>query len=174
MSGLNRYYRRSHISEKQFRLLIRYFAMDLSASQTAVLSGISRRTTNSIFLKIRVRLFDACQAAPHRLSPARKPRSMKVISARVVCAENADEAPRASTSSSASINAMVLFLPKLCLTCKDKRCEQSFADECRSIRSSIRTAGAATTDLLMSGSTNITASIIQSMSLLPAIHTLTG
>ncbi|MDQ6786035.1 MAG: IS1595 family transposase [Acidobacteriota bacterium] len=63
MSGLNRYYRRSHIAEKRFRLLIRYFAMDLSASQTAVLSGISRRTTNSIFLKIRVRLFNACQMA---------------------------------------------------------------------------------------------------------------
>ena len=63
MSGLNRYYRRSHITEKRFRLLIRYFAMDLSASQTALLSGISRRTTNAIFLKIRVRLFVACQAA---------------------------------------------------------------------------------------------------------------
>lgn len=63
MSGLNRYYRRSHIAEKRFRLLIRYFAMDLSASQTALLSGISRRTTNVIFLKIRLRLFQACQAA---------------------------------------------------------------------------------------------------------------
>jgi len=63
MSGLNRYYRRSHISEKKFRLLLRYFAMDLSASQTALLSGISRRTTNSVFLKIRVRLFAACQSA---------------------------------------------------------------------------------------------------------------
>ena len=63
MSGLNRYYRSSHIAEKKFPLLVRYFAMDLSASQTAVLSGISRRTTNSIFLKIRVRLFAACQAA---------------------------------------------------------------------------------------------------------------
>lgn len=62
MSALNRYYRRSHIREKKFRLLVRYFAMDLSASQTALLSGISRRTVNSIFLKIRVRLFAACQA----------------------------------------------------------------------------------------------------------------
>jgi transposase-like protein len=63
MSGLNRYYRRFHIAEKRFRLLIRYFAMDLSASQTAQLSGISRRTTNSIFLKIRLRLFNVCQVA---------------------------------------------------------------------------------------------------------------
>ena len=63
MSGLNRYCRHSHISEKKFRLLLRYFAMDLSASQTSSLTGISRRTTNSIFLKIRVRLFAACQAA---------------------------------------------------------------------------------------------------------------
>ncbi len=63
MSGLNRYYRRSHISEKKFRLLLRYFAMDFSASQTALLADISRRTANSIFLKIRARLFVACQAA---------------------------------------------------------------------------------------------------------------
>jgi len=63
MSGLNRYYRRSHIAEKRFRLLIRYFAMDLSASQSTLLSGISRRTTNSVFLKIRRRLAIACQSA---------------------------------------------------------------------------------------------------------------
>lgn len=63
MSGLNRYYRRSHISEKNFRLLIRYFVMDLSASQTAVLLGISRRTTNIIFLKIRERLAFVCEQA---------------------------------------------------------------------------------------------------------------
>jgi transposase len=62
MSGLNCYYRRSHIAEKRFRFLVRYFAMDFSASQTALLNGISRRTTNAIFLKIRVRLFAACQA----------------------------------------------------------------------------------------------------------------
>ena len=37
MSELKRYYRHSHITEKQFRLLIRYFAMDLSASQTALI-----------------------------------------------------------------------------------------------------------------------------------------
>lgn len=63
MSGLNRYYQRSNIAEKRFRLLIRYFAMNLSASQTALLSRISRRTVNAIFLKIRLRLFVACQSA---------------------------------------------------------------------------------------------------------------
>ena len=63
MSGLNRYYRRSHIAEKNFRLLIRYFVMDLSASQTAVLTNVSRRTVNSIFLKIRERLAFVCEQA---------------------------------------------------------------------------------------------------------------
>ena len=63
MSGLNRYYRRSHITEKKFRLLVRYFVMDLSASQTAVLVGISRRSTNTIFLKIRERLAFVCEQA---------------------------------------------------------------------------------------------------------------
>lgn len=65
MSGLNRYYRRSHIAEKDFRLLIRYFVMDLSASQTAVLTNISRRTINTIFLKIRERLAFVCEQASH-------------------------------------------------------------------------------------------------------------
>jgi hypothetical protein len=37
--------------------------MDLSASQSALLSGILRRTTNAVFLKIRVLLLAACQAA---------------------------------------------------------------------------------------------------------------
>lgn len=63
MSGLNRYYRRSHIPEKKFRLLLRYFAMDLTASATADLTQISRRTVNSVFLKIRQRLVLVCQSA---------------------------------------------------------------------------------------------------------------
>lgn len=61
MSALNRYYLGSHLSEKKFRQLARCFALDLSASQTSALVCLSRRTVNSIFMKIRIRLLNASQ-----------------------------------------------------------------------------------------------------------------
>ena len=42
----NKYVNRSKISEAKFRELIRYFAVDLDASQIAQLSGVSRDTVN--------------------------------------------------------------------------------------------------------------------------------
>jgi transposase len=57
----NRYYERSRISEYKFRLLIRYFALDLSASDTAELTGLTHKTVNTIFLKIRRRLAEDCE-----------------------------------------------------------------------------------------------------------------
>lgn len=67
MTALNRYYRRSRISEAKFRQLLRHFALDLTASETAQLTGISVRSTNTIFLKLRRRLAATCEAqAPYR------------------------------------------------------------------------------------------------------------
>ena len=63
MQQLNRYYRRSKISERKFRQLVRHFALDLTASKTAQLTGLSRRSVTSIFLKIRERLSEECQRA---------------------------------------------------------------------------------------------------------------
>lgn len=57
----NRYYRRSRISEKQFRQLVRYFAMDFTATDTALLTGISLRSVNSIYLRIRERIALVCE-----------------------------------------------------------------------------------------------------------------
>jgi hypothetical protein len=57
---LNRYYRRSRISEWKFRLLIRYFALDPPASDLAELTGLTHKTVNTIFLKIRRRLAPDC------------------------------------------------------------------------------------------------------------------
>jgi len=56
----NRYYQRSRISEYRFRLLIRYFALDLSASDVAELTGLTHKTVNTIFLKIRRRMVEDC------------------------------------------------------------------------------------------------------------------
>lgn len=61
MKQLNRYYRRSRISEHKFRLIIRYFALDLTANRTAQLTGLTHKTVNQIYLKIRFRLAQDCQ-----------------------------------------------------------------------------------------------------------------
>jgi len=52
----NRYYRRSRLGERKFREVVRCLALDLSASDTARLTGISIRSSNTIFLKIRQRM----------------------------------------------------------------------------------------------------------------------
>lgn len=61
MQRLNRYYRRSRIAEPKFRLLARHFALDLTASDAAQLTGLSHRTTITIFGKIRQRIADECE-----------------------------------------------------------------------------------------------------------------
>ena len=52
----NKYYKRSKISEAKFRQLLRYFAMDFTATQTAELTGISRRSVNSIYALLRLKV----------------------------------------------------------------------------------------------------------------------
>lgn len=61
MTGKNRYYHRSRIAEKAFRWILRYFALDLSASDTARLTGISLRSINTIYIKLRQRLASECE-----------------------------------------------------------------------------------------------------------------
>ena len=63
MQRLNRYYRRSKIRERKFRLLVRHFALDLTASDAAHLTKLSRRSVTSIFLKIRERIAQECERA---------------------------------------------------------------------------------------------------------------
>jgi transposase-like protein len=60
MTGKNRYYRCSKISQAKFRRLLRLFAMDLTASDAAQLSHLSVRSTNDIYQRIRVRLAQDC------------------------------------------------------------------------------------------------------------------
>jgi transposase len=61
MTQKNRYFSRSKISEAKFRQILRYFAMDLTATDCAQLSGISVRSVNSIYLRIRRRLAQYCE-----------------------------------------------------------------------------------------------------------------
>jgi len=53
---LNKYYKRSRISEKKFREIIRYFSADLSAEKISYFTGISRVSVNKILMKLRERI----------------------------------------------------------------------------------------------------------------------
>jgi len=56
----NRYQKFSKISEQKFRSILRYFALDFTASDTARLTSISVRSVNTIFLKLRKRIAQEC------------------------------------------------------------------------------------------------------------------
>jgi transposase len=64
MKRVNKYYRSAKISEAKFRQILRCFDEDLTASSTARLTGVSVRSVNSIFLKLRKRMAELCDAEP--------------------------------------------------------------------------------------------------------------
>lgn len=53
----NKYKNHSHISEKKFREILKYFSLDFTATNTSKITGISRNTINKIFNEIRQHLF---------------------------------------------------------------------------------------------------------------------
>ena len=61
MAGVNRYFRFSKISEAKFRSLLRCFALDMTATQTARMTGISLRSVNQIYLRLREKLAQECE-----------------------------------------------------------------------------------------------------------------
>jgi transposase-like protein len=61
MAQLNRYFNFAKISEAKFRILLRCFALDLSATQTAQMTRLSVRSVNPIFLRLRQRLAQECE-----------------------------------------------------------------------------------------------------------------
>jgi hypothetical protein len=58
---LNRYYRRSKISERKFRRVVRHFGLDFTASDVATLTGLTRKSVTSIFLRVRERIAEECE-----------------------------------------------------------------------------------------------------------------
>ncbi len=52
----NRYKKGTHISERKFREIIKYFSLDMTATDTSTITGISRVTVNRIFDEIRLRI----------------------------------------------------------------------------------------------------------------------
>jgi transposase-like protein len=63
MQQLNRYYRRSKISERKMRQIIKYFSLDLTASKTAEIVALTRPSVSRIFVKIRTRIAEEAERA---------------------------------------------------------------------------------------------------------------
>ena len=57
----NCYYKRSKLTAARFRQILRLFALDLTASDAARLSGVSVRSVNDIYLRLRDRLARECE-----------------------------------------------------------------------------------------------------------------
>jgi len=58
---VNKYKKRSRISESQFRQIVKLFALDIEATKIAKLTGLSRKTINTVLYKMRVRMAEYCQ-----------------------------------------------------------------------------------------------------------------
>ncbi len=58
---INKYKKRSRISEAKIRQIIKLFSLDIEATKIAKLTGVSRKTINKILRQIRERIADYCQ-----------------------------------------------------------------------------------------------------------------
>ena len=56
----NRYFNRSKLSEAKFRQIVKHFALDLTATECSALSGVSVRSVNNIYLRMRERMAVWC------------------------------------------------------------------------------------------------------------------
>ena len=109
MQPVNRYYKSAKISEAKFRYLLRLFALDLTASDTARLTGLSIRSVNTIYLRLRRRL----QANAMCQSTWRAPSSWtNVTSVRDGCGGSRAGEQGAKRWSSACSNGAVRCIPK--------------------------------------------------------------
>ena len=61
MTGKNKYFIRSRISEAKFREIIKLFSADLTAQQITLFSGVSRNSVNKILKSIRIRIAEVCE-----------------------------------------------------------------------------------------------------------------
>ena len=61
MTIINKYVKRSRISEVKFREFIRYFSLDLDAHKIAFLTSLNRNTVNRHLLLIRKRIAESCE-----------------------------------------------------------------------------------------------------------------
>ena len=124
MQPSNRYYNRAKISEAKFRCVLRLFALDLTASDTARLTGLSGRAVNDLYLRLRHRLQAWCPV-PAGLDGAVE--LTKATSGRGGCAANGAAGRAAKPSSSVCSNAAGRGTRKSSPTAQKRRCRPSYA-----------------------------------------------
>jgi transposase len=59
---LNKYVKVAHITERKFREICKCFSEDLTATQTANLTGVSRQSINRYYKAMRIRIAEYCNA----------------------------------------------------------------------------------------------------------------
>jgi len=57
----NKYYKRSRISEKKFRQIIKFFSIDLEAKKIAILTEVNIKTINKILFMVRKRIAELAE-----------------------------------------------------------------------------------------------------------------
>ena len=62
MPRKNKYINRSRVTEAKFRDLIKFFSLDLSAQQIAILTKLNRNTVNRYLKLIRKRIAELCES----------------------------------------------------------------------------------------------------------------
>ena|SRR3989338_830697 len=53
----NKYLFKSHISERKFRNILKYFSQDFDATNVSFLTGLTRKTINRLYHKFRLRIY---------------------------------------------------------------------------------------------------------------------
>lgn len=101
----NKYLKGAHLSERKFKEILRLFADDLTATQIANISGVSRVTVNSYLKKIRQQIARYCESLlPGDNSVNRQPYANN---------SNGRATPAALTSSSSATDTAVATRPEV-------------------------------------------------------------
>ena len=110
MTRRNKYVKRSRISERKFRQLVKLFSLVLDAVLISVLSHLNRNTVNRYLAAMRTRIVDFANLN-HLLKV--KSKLMKVISELKGLKENEDGVRVVKQLYLESLNAMGRYIQKL-------------------------------------------------------------
>ena len=117
----NKYIHRAHISERKTRQLIKCFALDLTGTQTAEMTGLNLNTVDRIFGKIRARILENSQASFPEQGGSKR---MRATLARAGLRASEVEEPAAKPLSLGFTSAMEKYTQKLCQTQKQRPYKQ--------------------------------------------------
>jgi len=86
----NKYLKGAHLSERKFKEILRLFAEDLTATQIANISGVSRVTVNSYLKKIRQQIARHCESLLPAESHYRPAAPVRTVQHHASSAEDGD------------------------------------------------------------------------------------